>query len=120
MPTTVIFRNASEGGIILAYKDDRHQVAELRLAKGEQAEVKHLLDVHFSIKTMKSTQNYERASVPERYIQSVGFGPFMKRVVKAELENDGCVYIVKDDDDHNMAKSSQPPGFPLCPSASSE
>jgi hypothetical protein len=117
MPTTVVFGNASDAEIILAYKDDTHKVVELRLAKGAQAEVKNLLNVHFSIKTMKSTQNYERASVPESYIQSVGFGPFMKRVVKAELENDGCVYIVKSDDDHSMEKSFQPPGFPLCPSA---
>jgi hypothetical protein len=41
-----------------------------------------------------------------------GFGPFMKRVVKAQLESGGCIYLIEPDDDvPARAHKAQPPDF---------
>ncbi|MES2117264.1 MAG: hypothetical protein V4578_19040 [Pseudomonadota bacterium] len=116
MPTTVMFANATNRGVAISYKDDSHKIATLAVAPNSVVEVKHLLDVHFSIRTAESVMNYEREVVPGTYIEDIGFGPFSKRVVKAQLENDGCVYLLAGKDDiPNRRHEVQPDGFPLCP-----
>lgn len=119
-PTTVEFANATSSGVTLFYKD-RHVVATLPVPANSTVRVNHLLDVHFSIRMADSTKRYRREVVPEAYIADVGFGPFLRRIVKAQLEADGCVYLLsRQDDIPNRRHEAQPDGFPLCPMSSEQ
>jgi len=117
--TTVIFANASKHSVSISFKDDRHMIVSLIIAPNSTVEIKHLLDASFSIVTPESTMEYERTPAPVTYIEQIGFGPFLKRVVKAQLENDGCIYLLsKEDAIPNQQHEAQPPDFPLCPQVS--
>lgn len=114
--TTVIFANATSHSVSISYKDDNHKIAVEIIAPNATVEIKHLLDDRFSIRTSKSTMNYERNVVPGSYIDQIGFGPFFKRIVKAQLEQDGCIYLLsKDEKIPNQRHKAQPPDFPVCP-----
>jgi hypothetical protein len=87
LPMTIIFANATNRSVEITYKD-AHKIVTLVIAPNSTVEIKHLLDVHFSIRTPESIIDYERKVVPGTYIEDIGFGPFLKRIVKAQLEND--------------------------------
>jgi hypothetical protein len=114
--TTVVIANASNRVVTISYKDDSHKISELLLEPGSTQEIKHLLDVHFTIRSSALIANYERAVIPDAYVQNSGFGPFFRRTVKVQLENDKCIYIVNVDVGSG-AHPAQPAGFPLCPIA---
>lgn len=49
-----------------------------------------------------------------RYWKYEGIGPFVKRVVRLELKNDGRIYILTRDDSFDKADyKTQPEGYPL-------
>jgi hypothetical protein len=112
--TTVAMNNASNHPVTITYKDDSHSIAEVLIEPGATREINHLLDVHFSVRTSALIANYSRATVPEEYVLSSGFGPFFKRTVMAQFESDNCIYLLGASS-HSGKLPTQPSGFPLCP-----
>lgn len=116
VPTLVIFTNASTQSITLSYKGEDRQIASLVVNPNAKVEIKRLLDMHFSIRRQDLNFEYDVEMVPEAFIEHVGVGPFFKRVAKAQLENDGCIYLIAiKDDQPGHVHAAQPEGFPLCP-----
>ena len=116
MPTTVLFANASNRSVSIFYRDGHHQIVTLLVAPDSAVDVKRLFGARFSIRTPESTFDYKREFVPGAYIQHLGVGPFMKRLVKAQLENDGCIYLIEPNEDiPARVHKAQPSDFPLCP-----
>lgn len=117
VPTLIVFTNASTQSITLSYKGEDRQVASLIVNPNAKVEIKRLLDMHFSIRRQDMNLEYDVEMVPEAFIEHVGVGPFFKRVAKAQLENDGCIYLIaiKEDARPGHVHAVQPEGFPLCP-----
>lgn len=116
MPITVLFANHTAHSVTVFYPDGRDRPASLVVAPGEATRIVYLMSRNFSLQTQGSTLSYERALPPEPYIRFVGFGPFTKRVLKAQMENDGCVYLIEGDEPiPSQVPKAQPPEFPLCP-----
>ncbi|WP_156116692.1 hypothetical protein [Massilia sp. 9096] len=114
-PTIVVFANGMSHNVVVTYRDDQHRIVEVDVAPNSSFEITHLLDTHFSIRTSQSTLSHERVDVLEEYIYGKGFGPYFKRMVKAQLEPDGCVYLYgKKDELLALKPPTQPLNFPLC------
>ena len=121
VPTHVVLANVSTQDISVSYRGDNYESVSLAVKSNENAEIKGLLDMRFSIRKEGMTSNYRGEMVPQSYIESVGVGPFLKRVVKARFEDDGCIYLVAIKDENSAkGKTVQPEGFPLCPQPSSK
>lgn len=116
VPTLVTFTNASTQSVTLSYKGEDGQITSLVIGPNVKLEIKRLLDMHFSIRRQDLSFEYDVEMVPEAFIEHVGVGPFFKKVAKAQLENDGCVYLIAiKDDQPGHVHAAQPEGFPLCP-----
>ncbi|MDB5932956.1 MAG: hypothetical protein JWQ01_300 [Massilia sp.] len=116
VPTLVVFTNASTQSITLSYKGEDRQLVSLVVIPNGKVEIKRLLDMHFSIRRQDLNFEYDVEMVPEAFIEHVGAGPFFKRVAKAQLEDDGCIYLIAIKDDQSRhVHPVQPEGFPLCP-----
>jgi len=124
VPTTVIFLNSTNHDVLVFYTGDGHNRTSTAIKPNSVAEIKSLLDMRFSIQSNGSTMDYVPnlpSSVPESLIANVGFGPFFKRIVKAQLGADKCVYLLKNSQETlNRQLDPQPPGFPLCPAKATE
>ena len=117
VPTHVMLTNASTQSITLSYKGEDDRIASLVMVPKAKVEIKRLLDMHFSIRTQDLNFEYDVEMVPEEFIEHLGVGPFFKRVTKAQLENDGCIYLVSvKDGQAGHVHGAQPDGFPICPS----
>lgn len=116
VPTIVLFSNATLHEIIITYRNEKREEKHIIVKPSEQIEINRLLDVDFSISFSNKNYNYKMRPIPESYIDDIGVGPYLKRVVKAKLWNDGCIYLVKIKSDFEAEnKFDQPKGFPLCP-----
>lgn len=116
VPTVVIFTNTSTQSITLLYKGGGRRIASLVVNPNAKTEIRRLLDMHFSIRRQDLNFEYDVEMVPEDFIEHVGAGLFFKRVAKAQLENDGCIYLIAiTDDQPGPVHAAQPEGFPLCP-----
>jgi len=50
------------------------------------------------------------------YIETTGFGPFFKRLIRAQLNADGKVYLIKIGQEPPVSEfTGQPEGYPLVP-----
>ncbi|HEV7814630.1 MAG TPA: hypothetical protein VGP06_05945, partial [Janthinobacterium sp.] len=94
VPTLVIFTNGSTQSVTLSYKGEDREIVSSVVSQNAKVEIKRLLDMHFSIRSQDSNFEYDVEMVPEAFIEHVGVGPFFKRVAKAQLENDGCIYLI--------------------------
>ncbi len=102
--------------MVIGYKNDESTIVYTMLVNGSSSEFTALLEKDFSIKSSDKTDAYQMSMVPETFIKHRGFGPFFKRVVKAQLHENKCIYLVSSDIDLPVnAFESQPKGFPLCP-----
>lgn len=119
VPTRVILFNGTSQDIDLLYRDMSGDFTESNVKAKFMIEIAGLLSARFSIRTQSHNYEYIREVVPESFITHVGIGPFFKRVAKAQLENDWCIYLV-DASTELPAESFpiQPPGYPLCPNNS--
>ena len=116
VPTQVELFNASNSEVVIGYKNDESTIVYTTLVNGSSSEFTALLEKDFSIKSSDKTDAYQMSMVPETFIKHRGFGPFFKRVVKAQLHENKCIYLVASDIDLPVnAFESQPKGFPLCP-----
>lgn len=116
LSTTVILENATSRSVTIAYEDNDQKTAEVTISPRATVEIPRLLAMQFSIRTKESVSSYERASVPEEYVYEAGWGPFIKLLVKAQLEGDGCIYLVREKEKLlDRQHMTQPPGFPICP-----
>lgn len=114
--TLVIFTNATPQTVTISYKTEGRHVVSVVVGPNAKAEIKALLTWHFSIRRQDLNFDYDAAIVPEAFIEDVGFELFFKRVAKAQLETDGCIYLLAIKDDRSgLAHAAQPEGFPLCP-----
>jgi len=112
----VILFNNSQDDITLVFRNDDRKLENVVVKSHEQVKVKGLLEMSFSIRS--SSTNAYAMSVGDisSFVEHVGFGPFFERIVKAQLESDGCIYLVGIKDKFPIAeKGIQPEGFPLCP-----
>jgi len=116
VPTRVELFNASNSEVAIEYKNEKSLLFYTTLANGNSKEFTALLDKDFSIKSSDKKYLYQMSMVPEIFIKHRGVGPFFKRVVKAQLHENKCIYLVPSDIDLPVnAFESQPEGFPLCP-----
>lgn len=116
VPMHVIFVNASPVDVVLIFKNENREMESLTVKANEGVEIKRLLDIRFSIRSHTSTFDYGVQLVPQTFIEHVGFGPFFKRVVRAQFMADNCIYlIVPGEKLPSSTASPQPHGFPLCP-----
>ena len=62
------------------------------------------------------TKDYGVVELPSWYFQFVGWGPFTRRELQAQLEPDGKIWGVESDQEFPVSEfRSQPKGFPLEP-----
>lgn len=116
VPTQVELFNASNSEVVIGYKNDESLIVYTTLENGSSSEFTALLEEDFSIKSSDKTDIYQMSMVPETLIKHRGFGPFFKRVVKAQLHENKCIYLVASDIDLPVNTfETQPEGFPLCP-----
>lgn len=112
----VIFVNASAVDVVLTFKNEHREMESLVVKANEAVEIKRLLDIRFSIRSQTSTFDYGVELVPQTFVEYVGFGPGFKRVAKAQLMADNCVYLVTLGESlPGHTARPQPDGFPLCP-----
>jgi hypothetical protein len=116
VPAHAVLTNSSASSAALTFVNDSGRQESLSLPVGGTVEVKGLLEARFSIRQERKTHVYKMRPVPVVYIDHAGFGPFFKRVVKAELKSDHCVYLIRIETD--VSVQVQPDGFPLCPDES--
>lgn len=116
VPTTVLLLNASMHDVSVSYVDEyRNPVAKV-VRVGEIAESLTLLEARFSIRRALLVFEYSPDGIPDGFVENAGFGPFISRVVKTQLEKDGCIYMVPKAGPYPAADhGAQPAGFPLCP-----
>jgi hypothetical protein len=116
VPTRVKLFNASNSEVVIEYKNEKSLIVHTTLVNGHSREFTALLDKNFTIKSSDKKYLYQMSMVPEIFITHRGVGPFFKRVVKAQLHENKCIYLVSSDIDLPVnAFESQPEGFPLCP-----
>lgn len=116
VPTQVELFNASNSEVVIGYKNDESTIVYTTLVNGSSSEFTALLEEDFSIKSSDKTDSYQMSMVPETFIRHRGFGPFFKRVVKAQLHENKCIYLVSSEIDLPVNTfEAQPEGFPLCP-----
>jgi hypothetical protein len=118
MPAKILIYNASAQDFVLEYVDEYHKTITKVVRVNEKAESITLLESTFSVRRNSFILKYSPKGFPLEFVENTGFGPFHSRIVKTQLEKDGCIYLVPRDGqyparDHGV----QPAGFPLCPSS---
>jgi len=117
VPVQVILFNSSLGDIIImSKKGTDREVVNVVVKVNEQVKITTLLDSEFSIRSQSSIYAYERGVIPISFVETIGFWPFFERVAKAQLESDGCIYLIPVKEELPVHEfGMQPEGFPLCP-----
>lgn len=121
VPLDVVFHNASGRDVVLTRKNDKQVVVRLAIKDKSTEEIRGLLSAKFSIGRESDKASYASEYVDESFVEYVGVWPFHKRKTKAQLEADGCIYLVPIKDDFSSRPhATQPDGFPLCPESSQD
>jgi hypothetical protein len=104
--------------IVLAYVDENRKPLTRIVRINEKTASIMLLEAAFSIRNNSLVFRYTPAGFPQEFVEQTGFGPFFSRIVKVQLEKDGCIYLVaKKGPFPARDHGAQPAGFPLCPSS---
>ncbi len=116
VPTHVILFNNSLNDISIEFKNDDRNLERVTINSHQKIKIKGLLEMGFSINSNSSLKTYAMSMGDiSSYIEQIGFGPFFERVAKAQLEDNGCIYLVDINVEFPMHElGKQPEGFPLC------
>lgn len=116
LPLHVKIYNGYAHDVELSRAGEDGEAEAILLGKKSATMVEELFSVRFTLKDSSVVRAYPTQSVPEEFVEGVGFvWPFYERRVKAQLEPDGCIYLVEVKS--SLPASSlgrQPYGFPLC------
>jgi hypothetical protein len=116
VPLDVVFHNASGSDVLVTRKNEKHEVVRLTIKDKSTEVIRGLLSAKFTIGRESETERYASEYVDESFVEYVGLWPSYKRKTKAQLEADGCIYLVPVKDDFSSRPhATQPEGFPLCP-----
>ncbi len=120
VPTKVLLVNASTQDIVIEYVDEYGESIKKIVRVNERAESVTLLEGKFSISRNFLILEYSPDGFPQEFVQNSGLAPFHSRIVKTQLEKDGCIYLVPKNAEYPVPNQGvQPAGFPLCPSSTS-
>ena len=116
VPLDVVLHNASGSDVVVTRKNDKHEVVRLAIKDKSTEVIRGLLSAKFTIDRESETASYASEYVDESFVEYVGVWPVHKRKTKAQLEADGCIYLVPVKDAvSSRLHATQPEGFPLCP-----
>ena len=116
VPTKVVFFNASSSELTIEYRNEQRDFQKAMLNPGEKVQVEKLLEREFRIYQNNALLSYSFETIPGRFIQHVGFGPFFKRIAKAQFNEDKCIYLVPVEKDFPAESENDDVGsFSLCP-----
>jgi hypothetical protein len=117
MATTVRLLNNSGQAIVITYKPMGDDVRRDSVASGEAIEITGWDYGHYANITAGSTRwCYSLPSAPVRaYDVSVGWWLFARTIIKARLEPDGHIVLLKPDQQITDTALEQPRGYPLTP-----
>ena len=111
IPVTVILFNNSLQPITVAIKDYK-----LVVQASETKSFKGIENSNFTIQIGQDILRYEAPAISEASIIWKGWGPFSKRVIYAQLESDGKIWLVEPGMTFPLTHfKEQPEGFPLEP-----
>lgn len=116
VPLRIEMLNNSGSDVQISFKDDRHSISSVEIKVGQGVEIAGLLERSFVIQMGGANNRYPRRLVPEAFVDYKGWGPFLKRVLRVRLENNGCISLIPPKKKRGQKSILvQPEGFPVCP-----
>jgi len=122
VPLTCKLYNNTGMSLEVVQRDKHGQEKSLSFARKEWVTLRDWGYFTYQVEHERVVWNYDppiATYIPSSdYIEASGFGPFFKRTVRAQLNKDGKIYLLKiGQDAQSSAISEQPDGYPLVPSA---
>lgn len=112
--TCLLYNNTGQNITIIQSKKHESQRKELNLLAGSSVKIGEggWLAYKYQIVAQDAVWNYNPTIIDANYISESGFD----RVFKAQIENNGCIYILQPNQKFPIHKfNEQPKGFPLLP-----
>jgi hypothetical protein len=117
LPLDVIILNRSGAPVAITQGGGDHTTRRVEVGAGATANLRGLLSRPFQLGAGQRPRRYTPGFVEEAFVEYRGWGPFSRRVVKAQLEPNGCIYLVPIAQTLPVATHVvQPDGYPLCSS----
>jgi hypothetical protein len=111
VPLELSILNNTPYKILVALREEN-----ITIEPGESKAISGVSYAHFSISSEQSTFSYEMPSILSSVWVWKGWGPFPRRVIYVQLEEDGGIWMVGPDKPSPVTTfGKQPDGFPIRP-----
>jgi hypothetical protein len=112
--------NNTDTPIQIIQRDKNGQEKHFALMPKESANLSDWGYHVYEVKTENISWSYDppmASYIPSsEYIETTGFGPFFKRLIRAQLNEDGKIFLIKIGEKPPISENfEQPEGYPLVP-----
>lgn len=108
--------NNTGSEITIVQKKSDHTVSNISVAANSSVQLSGWNLLEYEIVRGDDAWKYKPTSVGSMYVSYVGFGPWKKRLFKAQIESNGQIFILNADQRAPLTDiPGQPSDFPLLP-----